>query len=864
MHRRAPCIWTVHQRVDPNGMFRVFAGAPPRDDGLNRWFLFRRRVDLPAAPVEARLDVTADGKYQLFVNGRRLGRGPMRCSPTHQRYDTHDIQADLRAGENVIAVLVHVYGTDTAWYERVRGLWRENFGDGALWCEGFARCGSAVLPIDTDLDWRCLESDAWEREVPRVNLGLGFVEVLDARRLPVGWTEPGFDDSGWDGVQILRTGGGGPEADFGGMTIEPFTTLVLREIPFLEEVPTAPERVVWWSGLVSDPALPVEDRIYREELAELPAHALENPDALLHPGRSATVVRTPPGLDVTCLLDFGRIHSGHPFLEIEARGGEIVELAASERLPGEWRPGGPDPRARVARHPSALGLDAHVCRYIARPGVQRFERFEWTAVRWLQVAVRNAPEGLRIRHVGSLFTRYPVEERGEFACSDALLTRLWEIGRYTLRLCMHDGFEDCPSREQRQWLGDATVEHLVAEAAFGPSCHALNRQFLRQCAESQRPDGLTQMFAPGDHRRDGLLIPDWTLQWILNAEHYLLYSGDVEVIEEIFPAIQRALAWFERQLGPNGLVAHCPYWHFMDWAGLGREGEAAALNAQTIGALRAAARLARALEWERGAKRWEALAESMAAVLAERHWDARRGVYVDVVDPATGEQDPRVSQHANAGLILWDVAPRERWPGMIGWITDAKRLKFTKAPGIVPTGETLVPETDCVLANTFYSHFVQAALAKAGRFDAALALIRDRYGRMLARGATTLWESFEPTGSLCHGFSATPTWQLSTCVLGVAPLAPGFARFSFSPQPADLAFARGVFPTVKGDVRVAWERGEDGVAIELHVPEGAVAVPVDPPGHRFADAPRELAPGRHRLRLVRDRGLADPARPIRG
>jgi hypothetical protein len=831
-------------------MFRVFAGAPPRDDGTNRWFFFRRRVHLPAAPDQARLSITTDGKYQLFVNGLRIGRGPMRCSPTHQRYDQYDLAARLCAGENALAVLVHVHGTDTAWYEQVRGLWRENFGDGALWCEGFARCGAAEILLDTDLDWRCLESDAWEREAPRVNLGLGFVEVLDARRLPAGWTEPGFDDSAWDAVQVLSTGGGGPEADFGGMTVEPFTTLVPREIPFLEELAVQPERVVWWGGLVSDPGLPIQDRIYREELAELPANAIESPDALLRAGPEATRVRTAPGVDVTFLLDFGRIHAGHPCVEIEARGGEVVELAASERLPGEWRPEGPEPRARVARHPSALGLDAHVCRYVARPGVQRFERSEWTAVRWLQVAVRDAPEGLRIRSVGSLATRYPVEERGAFECSDALLSRLWEVGRHTLRLCMHDGWEDCPSREQRQWLGDATVEHLVAEAAFGPSAHALNRQFLRQCAESQRPDGLTQMFAPGDHRRDGLLIPDWTLQWILNAEHHLLYSGDLATIEEIFPAIQRALAWFERQLGPNGLVARCPYWHFMDWAGLGRDGEAAALNAQTIGALRAAARLARALEWERAARRHEELAGSMAAVLAERHWDRRRGVYVDVVDPATGAQDPRVSQHANAGLILWDVAPRERWPGMIGWITDAKRLRFTKAPGIVPRGETLVPETDCVLANTFYSHFVYAALAKAGRFDAALAGVRERYGRMLARGATTLWESFDPTGSLCHGFSATPTWQLSTFALGVAPLEPGFARFRFSPEPADLGFARGVFPTARGDVRVAWRREEREISVELDVPDGAIAVPEDPPGHRFADPPRELGAGRHRLRLV--------------
>jgi hypothetical protein len=156
---------------------------------------------------------------------------------------------------------------------------------------------------------------------------------------------------------------------------------------------------------------------------------------------------------------------------------------------------------------------------------------------------------------------------------------------------------------------------------------------------------------------------------------------------------------------------------------------------------------------------------------------------------------------------------------------------------------------DVVLANTFYGHFVYRALAKAGRFDAVLRLVRERYGDMLARGATTLWESFAPTASLCHGFSATPVYQLSTEVLGVLPLEPGFARLRFSPQPADLAFARGVFPTVAGDIAVEWTRNGDALAIALELPEGTRAGLADPPGFRLAAGPRELGPGKHRLEL---------------
>ena len=845
MFRRAPFIWTARQPIDPLGYWnQFFGGVARRDDGVNRWFLFRRAFSLPARADTASLTLTVDGRYQLFVNGARAGRGPARCDPHHLRTDTHEIGPLLQPGENVIGVLVHVYGVDTSWYQTTRGHWQPVFGDGGLYCDARVHCGAVTVDLRSDEHWRCMECAAWERQAPRPMWSISFIEVHDARRMPHGWAQPRFDDSGWDAVQIMRSGGGPPDAPFGGMAIEPFPTLLPREIPFLAESPLAPERVLRWYGVEPRPSDPVDQRLYQEELIDLPDGLVTDPEALLHADERATTVRTGK-VDVSVVLDFGRIHSGYPFIELEARGGEVIEVGVAEGLPGEWADT-PPPRPRLVQgQPPA----AQVFRYHAQPGVQRFERFEWAAVRYAQVTVRNAPRGVRIRHVGSTFTHYPAESRGAFACSDSLLTRLWEVGRYTLLLCMHDGWEDCPSREQRQWLGDATVEMLVGQVAFGPSINPLNRQFLRHAAESQRPDGLTQMFAPGDHHTDAILIPDWTLQWILNAERHWLYSGELDVIEAIFPSIQRALAWFERQLDPNDLVAELPFWHFMDWAALGRHGEAAALNAQLAGTLRAAARLATALEYGRAARRYQALAARISTALDARHWDARRGVYVDVVDPASGRQEPRVSQHANGAAILWDVAPTERWPQIVARITDPERLTFTAAPPIAPHGETLDPESGVVLANTFYSHFVYRALCRAGRFDLVLRLIRERYGPMLARGATTLWESFEPTASLCHGFSTTPVYQLSTEVLGVYPLQPGFTRFRVAVQPADLEWARGVVPTVRGDVEVAWERRGKELAIEVSVPEGSEAMIVAPSGYRLAEADR-LSPGRHRLRAL--------------
>ena len=115
--------------------------------------------------------------------------------------------------------------------------------------------------------------------------------------------------------------------------------------------------------------------------------------------------------------------------------------------------------------------------------------------------------------------------------------------------------------------------------------------------------------------------------------------------------------------------------------------------------------------------------------------------------------------------------------------------------------------------------------------------MRERYGPMLARGATTLWESFEPTASLCHGFSATPTYQLSRRVLGVAPAAPGFAEIELAPDLADLDHAEGVVPTPRGDVEARLERTKAGFVARYRTPEGVGACAVPPPGFAIVDWP---------------------------
>jgi hypothetical protein len=298
------------------------------------------------------------------------------------------------------------------------------------------------------------------------------------------------------------------------------------------------------------------------------------------------------------------------------------------------------------------------------------------------------------------------------------------------------------------------------------------------------------------------------------------------------------------------LINDLPYWHFIEWANIGRAGESLTINAMLVGALQASATLAQALGYARAAGKYSQEAQLMADALNQRHWDEVRGVYVDSVDAVSNRQAAKVSQQGNAAMIHWEIAPRSRWESMVKRITTPGRIKLTAVPPVVPEGEPFDPQQDVVLANTYFSHFVFSALGKAGHFDRALAQMRRFYAPMLATGSTTLWESFDPAASLCHAFSATPVYQLSAHVLGVQPLAPGFSRIRIAPQPCDLEFARGVYPTILGGVHVSWRKNAAGLELEIDVPEGALADVITPPGYHADASQPGLIPGKHRLQFA--------------
>ncbi|HUT32338.1 MAG TPA: family 78 glycoside hydrolase catalytic domain [Planctomycetota bacterium] len=189
--------------------------------GRNRWGLFRTTFELAAKPAGGSLNVFADTRYRLVVNGHVLGHGPARFFPWKPEYDTIDLAPALRQGRNAIALIVNSTGGVTFHSEpSVGGL--------IAWGEVRDDTGN-VATIATDESWRAMESPGHRCDTHYTSFALNPAEQLDARRMPMGWEQPDFDDSAWPhAVLHARPDHWGP--------LQP------RSIPLLDEGTVRPAR----------------------------------------------------------------------------------------------------------------------------------------------------------------------------------------------------------------------------------------------------------------------------------------------------------------------------------------------------------------------------------------------------------------------------------------------------------------------------------------------------------------------------------------------------------------------------------------------------------------------------------------------
>jgi alpha-L-rhamnosidase len=194
---------------------------------------------------------------------------------------------------------------------------------------------------------------------------------------------------------------------------------------------------------------------------------------------------------------------------------------------------------------------------------------------------------------------------------------------------------------------------------------------------------------------------------------------------------------------------------------------------------------------------------------------------------ADGVPSGRVSQQSNALCLLYDIATPAKLSGILSYIFDPQRVMTPEKH--LPAHADFDNRKDVVQAQPYFMHWVNAALAHVGDYERIVELDRTLWGKMIDAGATTIWETWSREASECHSWAATPAYDMMTYVLGMRGVTPGFGQLVIEPHPTQLEWARGVSPSVKGDISVSWHSAAGEFQIEGTLPEASAASVLIPP-----------------------------------
>lgn len=157
----------------------------------NTFAFFRFRFNLShAKAIEAKLNVFADTRYRLSVNGSIARYGPAAFHPSHPEFDGHDISPFLKEGANEIIVLVNHRGLNS--YQAVPSK-------ASFWASGSVKHENGSIDLCTPGNWEVKVSKAWWENSPVFSFAQASTEILDHSK----YEEEITSESGWSAPVVI-------------------------------------------------------------------------------------------------------------------------------------------------------------------------------------------------------------------------------------------------------------------------------------------------------------------------------------------------------------------------------------------------------------------------------------------------------------------------------------------------------------------------------------------------------------------------------------------------------------------------------------------------------------------------------------
>jgi alpha-L-rhamnosidase len=375
---------------------------------------------------------------------------------------------------------------------------------------------------------------------------------------------------------------------------------------------------------------------------------------------------------------------------------------------------------------------------------------------------------------------------------------------------------DCPQRDERQgWLGDRSV--VSRSESYLYDVAAFYTKWVADIADSQRPTGSVPVVSPAYwvFYNDDVT---WPSTFLLAPNMLYEQYGDTRVIEKNYPAMKR---WIEymRSYMKDDLMPRDTYgdWcvppekpeliHSQDPA---RKTEGALLGtAYFYQMLKLMSRYARVAGNTADIDAYESLAARMKAAFHRRYFNRQTGLY------ANG------TQTASILPLAFGIPPEQNRRTLFDNLINRIEKESNNHVGTGLVG----------------AQWLMRTLTENGRPDVAYRIATQKtypgWGYMIDKGATTIWE-------LWNGDTADPAMNSGNHVMQIGdlnvwlyeylagirtdPEKPAFKHSIIKPYPAgDLTFVQASHRSMYGDLSARWQRANNVFELSVTIPPNTTA-----------------------------------------
>ncbi len=291
----------------------------------------------------------------------------------------------------------------------------------------------------------------------------------------------------------------------------------------------------------------------------------------------ARLLRTPDGRTV---LDFSQNIAGYVECRVPAVPGSAAVLRFGETLDAEGNFSQTNlqiskkPRHTTQQRVEILCADTPFC---YKP--------EFAVFGFRYALVEQWPGAVDPADFTAVAVYSDLEETGVFSCDNALVNRLFENTRWSMKGNFLDVPTDCPQRERNPWTGDAQV--FFETGAYLMNLAPFMRKWLIDVADAQKRNGCVRSLAP--HGAENLVVRgmDGSVGWadaiILIPYRYDRLYRDDALLGAVYPAMRRYAEFMIRRCRQISLLVkprknpyrRCTYsvgWHWGEWTEPKEEG----------------------------------------------------------------------------------------------------------------------------------------------------------------------------------------------------------------------------------------------------------------------------------------------------